>query len=78
MKELLNVCPEHHVNDPETFTKLVLDYTMPTLRHLHISPIAVSGIELWSREYLNKLHYTRLKLLKERDSGATKARNLTY
>ena len=71
VNELLNLCPEHYVTDPDTFTQLVLDCTMPTLRHSHISYTVVSGIELWSREYLNKLHYTRLKLLKEKAGGAT-------
>ena len=77
LKDLINISEELCIIDPGTFTQIVLDCTMPSLCHLHISYAAVPEIELWSREYLNKIHFTRLKLLKDNDSGVTKGRNLT-
>ena len=58
VKELLNGCEERCITDPGTFTQLVWECTMPSLRHLHINYTDIPKIELWSRDYLNKIHKT--------------------
>ena len=73
VKDLLGKYGEQCILDQGIFIQLVLDCTMPTLRHLHISHAIVPEIELWSTDYVNRLHFTRLKLLKDKDSRVAEA-----
>ena len=63
---LINITP-NVTFDSTLFTRLVLDHTS-VLQPDILKAIDSHKVELWSRELLSKLHFERLKLLKNRDT----------